>query len=109
MTKIRENPNPATHTRRADEAPVSAWLNVAPTHKDKWIKPPDPALINALLRYCFLNESNPDLKMGRLLQKIVRNEAMKDDPPEIYSVRIFLLALSVSMPSLRHSHRLTCG
>jgi len=32
----------------------------------------------------------------RLLQKIVRNEAMASDPPEIYGWRVYLLACSVS-------------
>jgi len=32
-------------------------------------------------------------KMG-LLQKVVRNEAMKSDPPEIYGWRVFMLACS---------------
>ncbi|KAI7474331.1 general substrate transporter [Hortaea werneckii] len=32
--------------------------------------------------------------MGKLLQRIVKNEAMKQDPPEIYGWRAFVLALS---------------
>ena len=32
------------------------------------------------------------------LEKVIRNEAMKVDPPEIYSWRVFLLACSVSIP-----------
>ena len=32
----------------------------------------------------------------RLLQRIVRNDAMKQDPPEIYGWRVFMLACSVS-------------
>ena len=35
-----------------------------------------------------------------LLQKIVKNEAMKHDPPEIYGWRVFVLAMSAS--SSRH-------
>jgi hypothetical protein len=42
------------------------------------------------------------VKMGlstRILQKIVRNEAMASDPPEIYGWRVYLLACSVHLPS----------
>jgi hypothetical protein len=38
---------------------------------------------------------------SKLLQKIVRNEAMASDPPEIYGWRVYLLACSVSC----YSHR----
>jgi len=38
---------------------------------------------------------SPSLTM-RVLQRIVRNDAMKHDPPEIYGWRVFLLACSVS-------------
>lgn len=34
----------------------------------------------------------------RILQKIVRNEAMASDPPEIYGWRVYLLACSVGKP-----------
>lgn len=30
-----------------------------------------------------------------LLQKIVKNDAMKEDPPEIYGWRVYFLAFSV--------------
>lgn len=33
---------------------------------------------------------------SKVLQKIVRNEAMASDPPEIYGWRVYLLACSVS-------------
>lgn len=36
----------------------------------------------------------------RILQKIVRNEAMASDPPEIYGWRVYLLACSVSCLAL---------
>lgn len=32
----------------------------------------------------------------KVLRKIVRNEAMASDPPEIYGWRVYLLACSVS-------------
>jgi hypothetical protein len=35
----------------------------------------------------------------RILQKIVKNEAMATDPPEIYGWRVYLLACSVSHKS----------
>ena len=37
----------------------------------------------------------------RVLQKIVRNDAMKNDPPEIYGWRVFMLACSVSDGAIR--------
>jgi len=36
----------------------------------------------------------------RLLQKIVKNEAMASDPPQIYGWRVYLLACSVSGSTL---------
>jgi hypothetical protein len=35
--------------------------------------------------------------MSWLLKKVVHNEAMKEDPKEIYGWRVFMLACSVSM------------
>ena len=37
---------------------------------------------------------------ARILQKVVRNEAMASDPPEIYGWRVYLLACSVSCSSI---------
>lgn len=31
-----------------------------------------------------------------LLQKIVRNDAVKYDPPEIYNIRVLLISIAVS-------------
>lgn len=45
---------------------------------------PEPALY-----YSFTNK-----EMG-LLQKIVKNDAMKEDPPEIYGWKVYFLAFSV--------------
>jgi hypothetical protein len=41
--------------------------------------------------------------MGGLLAKIVRNDAMKSDPPEIYNWRVYVLSCSVSFFSSRLS------
>lgn len=37
--------------------------------------------------------------MSWLLKKIVHNEAMKEDPKEIYGWRVFMLACSVGLSS----------
>jgi len=39
---------------------------------------------------------------SKVLQKIVRNEAMASDPPEIYGWRVYMLACSVSLPHEIH-------
>lgn len=41
---------------------------------------------------------------ARILQKIVRNEAMASDPPEIYGWRVYLLACSVSYHLITSIH-----
>jgi hypothetical protein len=38
--------------------------------------------------------------MSSFLRKVVRNDAMKEDPPEIYGWRVYALAVSVMAPSL---------
>jgi hypothetical protein len=38
--------------------------------------------------------------MGGLLTKVVKNEAMKNDPPEIYNWRVYVLSCSVSILSV---------
>lgn len=44
----------------------------------------------------------------RIFSKIVHNDAMKQDPPEIYGWRAFFLALSVSrQPPLKSTQYLT--
>lgn len=46
------------------------------------------------------SDRSPNMSLStRVLQKIVRNEAMASDPPEIYGWRVYLLACSVS-PSM---------
>lgn len=35
--------------------------------------------------------------MPSLLQRVVKNEAMKQDPPEIYGWRVYALACSVGL------------
>jgi len=41
----------------------------------------------------------------RILKKIVRNEAMASDPPEIYGWRVYLLACSVCQIHFRGQTR----
>jgi hypothetical protein len=36
----------------------------------------------------------------RLIQRLVHNDAMKADPPEIYGWRVYLLACAVSPPDI---------
>lgn len=38
--------------------------------------------------------------MSWLLKKIVHNEAMKNDPKEIYGWKVFMLACSVSLSAM---------
>jgi hypothetical protein len=41
--------------------------------------------------------------MTSILKKIIRNDAMKEDPTEIYNARSFLLTLTVSALSCGNS------
>ena len=40
---------------------------------------------------------NESCKMSWLLKKVIHNEAMKEDPKEIYGWRVFMLACSVGV------------
>ena len=40
---------------------------------------------------------NETCKMSWLLKKVIHNEAMKEDPKEIYGWRVFMLACSVGV------------
>lgn len=50
--------------------------------------------LNALRRAAHIKTPSTPMQ---LLQKIIRNEAMKQDPPEIYGWRVFLIAATVCL------------
>jgi hypothetical protein len=56
-----------------------------------------------LIRSCSI-EPTTTFEMG-LLQKIVKNDAMREDPPEIYGWKVYFLAFSVRHTLLNLSSR----
>lgn len=70
-----------------------AWSS--PSSLDTSFPFPSPTLRTASLLSSLAHQPKMVAPLGaRFLYKIVRNEAMKQDPPEIYGWRVFMLAVS---------------